>query len=98
MIIYGYAKNYRYDSDGSLRIQVRIPAIHGAYRQKDYNGKLPKNYVLDNDLPYYHALLMPVMPAEGDVVALLSSNSSDNHNDLLVIGATGGSHSAETSE
>lgn len=96
MIVYGYAKDFRYDSDGSLYIQVRIPAIHGAYKQKDYKGKLPKNYVLDNDLPYYRAVLMPVMPSEGDVVAVLSTNSSDNHSNMLVIGATGGSHSAET--
>lgn len=90
MITYGYAKDYYYTNDGTLMIKVRIPSIHGAYSQADYKGKTIRNYVSDDSLPYYPSLLLQHLPTDGDVVALMSSNSSKNN--LLVIGLTGGSY------
>lgn len=92
MFTYGYAKDYYYANDGTLQIKVRIPSIHGAYKQTDYRGKSIKNYTLDKDLPYYPSLLLPHLPTEGEVVVLLSSNNS--RSDLLVIGLTGGSYTS----
>lgn len=90
MITYGYVKEYKYRSDGTLMIRVRIPSIHGAYNQSDYRGKLIRNYVLDPDLPYYPSLLLPHLPNEGEVVALASLSNSKS--EFLVIGLTGGSY------
>ena len=58
MITYGYAKNYKYISDGTLQIQVRIPSIHGAYKQSNYQGKTIRNYT--DDIRHYccHIYLM----------------------------------------
>lgn len=92
MITYGYAKDYKYSGDGTLLIRVRIPSIHGAYYQTDYNGKRARNYVTDDKLPYYPSLLLPHLPTEGEVVAIASLTSSKN--DMLVIGLTGGSYQA----
>lgn len=87
---YGFAKDYYYTNDGTLLIKVRIPSIHGAYQQSDYMGKTIRNYTQDKDLPYYPSLLLPHLPNEGEVVALMST---DNANlDFLVIGLTGGSY------
>lgn len=88
MIIFGYAKQYRYCGDGTLQIQVRIPTIHGPYSMKEYCGKKVKNYVADKDLPYYTSLLLPHLPNDGEVVALLSMN--DSSTEFIVIGMTGG--------
>lgn len=90
MITYGYAKQYIYSGDGTLLIQVRIPSIHGPYNLADGKGKLTRNYTRDDDLPYYHAVLLPHLPNPGDVVALMGTNSAMN--ELLVIGLTGGSY------
>ena len=90
MIVYGYAKSYRYAGDGTLNIQVRIPSIHGAFSQKAYGGKTARNYVKDDDLPYYNSVLLPHLPNDGEVVALVSSN--DKNPDFLVVGLTGGSY------
>lgn len=90
MIIFGYAKDYYYSGDGTLYIRVRIPSIHGAYKQSEYNGKPVRNYTLDKDLPYYPSLLLPHLPNEGEIVALSSMNNSPN--DLIIIGLTGGSY------
>ena len=91
MIVYGYAKGYYYDEQGSLFVKVRIPSIHGAYRQQDYKGKTIRNYVLDEDLPFYQAVVLPRMPNEGDVVAL-TSTSEGSGSDFLVVGLTGSSY------
>lgn len=90
MITYGYAKKYKYNNDGTLSIQVRIPAIHGPYKQSEYRGAAIRNYVLDKDLPMYSSVLLPKLPNEGDIVALLATNSSNN--DFMVIGLTGGTY------
>lgn len=90
MVVYGYAKGYRYNGDGSLTIKVRIPSIHGPYSQSEYRGKTIRSYILDDDLPYYPSLLLPHLPTEGEVVALTSLD--DTSNQLLVIGLTGGSY------
>ena len=90
MIVYGYVRQYYYTNDGTLMIQVRIPSIHGAYRQSDYSGRVAKNYTRNNDLPYYPSLILPHLPNEGEVVALTSLNEQSK--DFLVLGLTGGSY------
>ena len=91
MITYGYAKNYKYISDGTLQIQVRIPSIHGAYKQSNYQGKTIRNYTDDKNLPWHPSVLLPHLPNEGEVVALITTSSSKS-SDLMVIGLTGGSY------
>lgn len=91
MITYGYAKGYYYDSQGCMYIRVRIPSIHGAYKQKDYKGAQIKNYVLDENLPSYQAAILPRTPSEGDVV-MLQSTSEGTGSDFVVIGITGASY------
>jgi len=90
MIVLGYVKDYQYTSDGTLTLQVRIPAIHGPYKLSEYKGKTVHNYVRDNDLPFYPSLLLPHLPVEGEVVALSSMNEDTTH--FIVIGLTGGSY------
>ena len=79
-----------YTGDGTLMIQCRIPSIHGAYHQKDYNGKTPRNYVSDDGLPWYPSVLLPHLPNEGEVVVLASLD--DAISNMIVIGLTGGSY------
>lgn len=90
MIIYGYAKGYRYNGDGTLSIRVRIPSIHGPYTQKEFNGRRYHNYVLDKDLPFYQSVLLPYVPGEGEIVMLSSVNESNQ--EWVVIGLTGGAY------
>ena len=90
MVVYGYAKGYRYTGDGTLQIQVRIPNVHGAYQLSDYKGKRVRNYTADENLPWYPSLLLPHEPNEGEVVALCSLDSSSSS--WLVLGLTGGSY------
>ncbi len=90
MIVYGYAYDYMYSGDGTLRIRVRIPSIHGPMSQRDYNGEQVRNYVRDQDLPYYDSVLLPHLPTEGEVVAVASTNETSSN--FLVIGLTGGSY------
>lgn len=92
MITYGYAKAYKYAGDGTLSIKVRIPSVHGPYKQSNARGKTIRNYVLDSDLPWYPSLLLPHLPQEGEVVAVQSLNSGNS--DFIVIGLTGGSYHA----
>lgn len=87
MIAFGFAKDYTYDGDGTLKIQVRIPSAHGPYRQQSTKSI----YVRDDDLPWLTSLLLPNMPAEGDVVVLQSVNETKN-SDFIVIGLTGGNY------
>lgn len=87
MIVYGFAKDYRYDGDGTLQVKVRIPSIHGPYVQT-----LSKNiYTRDENLPWYNALIMPSMPIEGDVLALENVTDGKGSN-FIVIGLTGGNY------
>lgn len=92
MIVYGYAKGYKYAGDGTLLIQVRVPNVHGAYSLDNYQGKKVRNYTSDEDLPWYPSLLLPHLPSEGEVVALSSLDPSSSN--WLVIGLTGGSYNA----
>ena len=90
MIVNGYVKSYKYSGDGTLLIQVRIPTIHGPMNQKEYNGATRRNYVMDENLPYYESVLLPHLPAEGEVVMLMSRN--DKSSESVVLGLTGGSY------
>ena len=90
MIVFGYAKQYQYTNDGTLMIQVRVPAIHGAFDRTAYRGKTIRNYVDDADLPYYQSILLPHLPTDGEVVALSAVNTAQN--EFIVIGLTGGSY------
>lgn len=90
MITYGFAKDVKYAGDGTLMVQVRIPAIHGAYDKSEYQGKTIRNYTSDAQLPWYPSLLLPHKPLEGEVVALASLDTTSSN--WLVIGLTGGSH------
>ena len=92
-LIYGYAKQYQYLGDGTLTVQVRIPSIHGPYKQSDAKGKTIQQYVLDKDLPFYRALLLTKLPNDGDVVAILYGESQE---DSIVLGITGGSYTNNT--
>lgn len=90
MLTYGYCKEYQYSGDGTLLVKVRIPKIHGAYKQQNYNGRSIRNYVSDENLPWYQSIIPPYLPKEGDVVCL--STVGDKPNDFIVIGLTGGSY------
>lgn len=90
MIINGYVKSSRYAGDGTMMLQVRIPAIHGPVNQKEAKGKALRSYVRDSDLPYYPSLLLPHLPAEGEVVVLQSLNEKST--EFIVIGLSGGSY------
>lgn len=87
MIVFGFAKDYQYDGDGTLKVQVRIPSIHGPYTQTSTKGA----YVQDKDLPWYTSMLMPTLPAEGDVIILSSVNESKS-SELVGLGLTGGNY------
>ena len=90
LLVNGYVKSYMYAGDGTLMIQVRIPSIHGPVDQKEYKGNVARNYVRDEDLPYYPSLLLPHLPTEGEVVVLMSRN--DKTTELIILGLTGGSY------
>lgn len=87
MIVFGFAKDYTYDGDGTLKIQVRIPSAHGPYRQESTKGI----YVQDKDLPWITSVLLPQMPSEGDVV-LLQTEHEGRGSEFYVIGLTGGNY------
>jgi hypothetical protein len=90
MVVHGYVKGYKYAGDGTLLIQTRIPSIHGPMNQREYKGKTVRNYTIDEDLPYYQSLLLPHLPNEGEVVALISTD--DKTSKFIIIGLTGGSY------
>lgn len=87
MIIYGFALNYQYANDGTLKIKVRIPAIHGPFKQVSGKGR----YTRDEDLPWINSVLLPHLPSAGEVVMLQSINEA-NSSDYICIGLTGGSY------
>ena len=89
MTTYGYAKDYYYAGDGNLMVQVRIPSIHGPYKQTQAMGNTIRTYVRDEDLPFYPSLLLPHLPNDGDVVAVMSLDSGKSN--MIVIGLTGAS-------
>ena len=89
MVVFGFAKDYYYDNDGTLKIQVRIPSIDGPYMQTNSQSK--RTYRRDADLPWYTSILLPHLPNDGDVVALMSINESKS-SDFICIGLTGGSY------
>lgn len=78
MIVYGYTKHVKYTSDEGLFIRVRIPSVHGPLDRSDYKGNIVRNYVEDENLPYYPALLRDIIPVENQVVALMSTNKSNS--------------------
>lgn len=84
MIVYGIVKSSETRSDGTLWIKVRVPLIHGADDQKMYDGRTIRNYVLDDDLPWYQSIQLPVVPSFGSIVALSTVN--DSKNEFIVIG------------
>lgn len=90
MQVNGYVKDCIYAGDGTLYIKVRIPLIHGPMKQSEYRGKFVRNYVRDEDLPYYPAFLLPSVPTEGEVVVLESTNPTSYQ--FTVVGLTGGSY------
>lgn len=87
MIVYGFAMSYNYLNDGTLKIQVRIPNIHGPFKQVSSKG----TYTRDKDLPWYNSVLLPHLPTAGEVVMMESTNNS-NGSDYVCIGLTGGSY------
>ena len=90
MLVYGYVKDYKYAGDGTFYVKVRVPTIHGPYNMSGYKGQQVREYTPDSDLPYYQSLLLPHLPADGEVVALMSR--TDNTSEFIVIGLTGGSY------
>lgn len=96
MLVYGYAKDSKYADDGQLLIQVRIPNIHGPNTQQEFRGQRVSNYVLDKDLPWYPALILPHIPNVDEVVALTNINESST--DFVVVGITGGEYNSSLIE
>lgn len=92
MIVYGYAIDYKYTNDNILQIKVRVPSIHGPLNQKDARGNTIKNYVREDDLPYYDSVLLPQIPSYGEIVALSSISDSNTNVDFLVIGLMGSTY------
>lgn len=88
MIVFGYAKDYKYGNDGTFQIKVRVPSIHGPYTQQ---AGTKMGYTRDEDLPWYTSILLPHMPMDGDVVMLQTVHEGKGSNHV-VIGLTGGSY------
>lgn len=87
MIVYGFAIDHQYVNDGTLQIKVRIPNIHGPYKQVSGRGR----YTRDEDLPWVTSVLLPHLPNTGDVV-MLESTTGSLSSDFVCIGLTGGSY------
>ena len=92
MTTFGFAKGYRYQGDGTLLVKVRIPSVHGPYTMQNYQGQTVRNYIRDEDLPWYQSLLLPHLPNEGEVVAVQSLDEGKSN--WIVLGLTGGSYLA----
>jgi len=91
MIVYGYAKDVKYDRNGTMYVRVRVPQIHGPEDRTEYSGQQARNYTWDRDLPYYPANMLSAVPQDGDVVELQTSN--DKNADFIVSGLTGATFS-----
>lgn len=87
MILYGFAKDCQYDNEGTLKVQVRIPQIHGPFRQESSKGA----YTRDKDLPWLTCLLTVNIPVDGDVLMLQSVNESQS-SEYVCLGLTGGNY------
>lgn len=87
MIVYGFAKDYTYDGDGTLKVKVRIPSIHGPYRQQSTKG----TYTRDEDLPWITCMLTANLPVEGDVIVLQTVNDGVSGG-FIGLGLTGGNY------
>lgn len=98
MVVYGYAKKTRYTAYGTMEVQVRIPSIHGPYKQSDAKGKKIKRYVEDSDLPYYQSVILSHAPSDGEVVALVNTNDSDKNADFLILGYTGATYNSASTD
>jgi len=98
MLVFGYAKNTRYTASGTMEVQVRIPNVHGPYKQSDAKGKTIKRYVEDADLPYYQSVVLPHAPTDGEVVALLNTVDSDVNADFFIIGYTGATYNSASTD
>ena len=85
MIVFGICKGYKSYEDGTFHMKVRIPSIHGPYKQQSTRSA----YTQDKDLPWLPSILLPKEPKEGDV-AVLSSMTESRSCDFIVIGLTGG--------
>jgi len=90
MIVYGYAIDSKYESSGEFKIKVRIPSIHGPMTQKEYKGSRVRNYVSDEDLPYFASLILPHEPVNGEILAI--ATTGDSPSNWLVLGYTGSSY------
>lgn len=91
MILYGYAKDTQWTGEGTMRVRVRIPSIHGPFFESDRGSTRGMVYVKDADLPYIESLLLPYTPKDGDVVALMTT-SDDISAGWIIIGLTGGNY------
>ena len=90
MIVYGYVLGTQYANDGTFRIQVRIPSIHGPFVQ---SANTRNSYTLNKDLPWVTSVLLPHLPVEGEVVALESiSGAATKGSHYICIGLTGGNY------
>ena len=98
MIVFGYAKKTRYTASGTMEVQVRLPRIHGPYKQSDAKGKTIKRYVDDSDLPYYQSVILPHAPTDGEVVALVNMSDSDTNADFFVVGYTGATYNSASTD
>lgn len=92
MRVYGFVRDVQYGDNGTMFVKVRIPSIHGPADRGDYQGHQVRNYVYDNNLPYYRANLIGSVPVIDDVVELQSINEQTT--DLIVTGITGGQYGA----
>ncbi len=98
MITFGYAKKTRYTASGTMEVQVRLPSVHGPYKQSDAKGKTIKRYVSDDELPYYQSVILPHPPSDGEVVALMNLTDSSTNADLFVIGYTGATYNSASTD
>ena len=87
MITYAFAIAHKYDGDGVLNIQTRIPSVHGPLSESEFRGQQVKNYTKDSDLPWYPSILLPYLPNYGDTIVVTTLDTSTSN--LLVIGVMG---------
>lgn len=98
MVVFGYAKKTKYTEYGTMEVQVRVPSIHGPYKQSDAKGKTIKRYVPDEDLPYYQSVILPHAPSDGEVVALINVQDTDKNSKFFVVGYTGATYNSASTD